>query len=109
MDTTAETVLTPLTQERIAEHLQKHAGDGDILDSLIASFGGSCSAPRASKYGLLWLSVSLTHHSSLCIVSSTSPKKKKFLGSTASKGGSGTMGKPAMRSRSDQYFFENQY
>lgn len=88
-DKALKLLIQLIGKERIAEHLQKHAGDGDILDSLIASFGGSCSAPRASN--------------------STSPKKKKFLGSTASKGGSGTMGKPAMRSRSDQYFFENQY
>jgi hypothetical protein len=27
-------------QERIADHLQQHAGEADILDSLIEAFGG---------------------------------------------------------------------
>ena len=39
--------------------------------------------------------------------SSHSPKKKRIL--AANKASVGTMGRPALRSRSDQYFYESQY
>ena len=36
--------VTNDTQERIAEHLQKHAGEGDVLDSLVTHFSGSLTS-----------------------------------------------------------------
>jgi len=95
-DKSLKLLIQLIGKERIAEHLQKHAGEGDVLDSLVTHFSGSLGgsggddAPPSRNSG-----------------APHSPKKKRILG--VAKGSVGTMGRPALRSRSDQYFYENQY
>lgn len=94
-DKALKLLIQLIGKERIAEHLQKHAGEGDILDSLVAHFAGTLNNGTGDGSN-----ISPSHNSS-------SSKKKRILGAT--KGNVGTMGRPAFRSRSDQYFHEVQY
>lgn len=103
-DKALKLVIQLIGKERIADHLQQHAGEADVLDSLISSFSGQFrqGGAAAGIRDRLSAPPDMNHNS-------PGHKKKgaRILGATRSP--VATMGPAAFRSRIDEYFHTANY
>lgn len=90
-------IYTRSFQDRIAEHLQQHAGAPDLLDSLIVAFGSGNGMSYGANQGgppmVQGVATRNNHHR---------PRTKGNAKSTVS-----TLGRAHYRSRIDEYFHMN--
>jgi hypothetical protein len=103
-DKALKLLIQVIGKERIADHLQSHAGEEDILESLITSFSGQFKQNSLSAD----IRERLSAPPQMNVPGSQKKKSgTRILGQTKSP--VATMGPPAYRSRIDEYFHIQQY
>ncbi|CAE7471756.1 unnamed protein product, partial [Symbiodinium microadriaticum] len=100
-DKALKLLIQLIGKERVAEHLQQHIGEADVLESLVSAFSGHLKQGGASA----GIRERLSAPPDMKDASAKKRKGHRVLGATKSP--VATMGPAAFRSRIDEYFHAN--